>query len=126
MSEEFNDEADLDLDNMKNPSRFHIKKGSFILVHYASEKNANSKSFFVGVALEDPTEDNTVEVKFMKCLPTSVGNQRYAFVYPEEVDTDRIDIDNIELLLPKPMAAGGTSRAANRFIFMNVDLSSYF
>lgn len=97
--------------------------GKHVLVRY--RLNGTSK-FFVGYI--EAKVDELYEVSFMKKQTVSfmkIGLP-YSFLFPEKKDVDWIDEDDIVRVLPSPMNAGGSSRAANTFTFPNVDFAPYF
>ena len=75
-----------------------------------------TKKCFVGCIERQNAEEETVDVKFLK----KIGTGR--FTYPEKLDTDTIDLEDIEQILPNPTSVGGTKRASKQFMF-GVDIN---
>ena len=50
-------------------------------------------------------------MRFFKRQPSK--HDRSIFIFPDTVDSDEVDIDDIVMLLPPPIPRGGTKRAAN-------------
>jgi hypothetical protein len=104
------------------PSCDNLKEGTHVVVRYEAGKK--SFKYFAGVILSETSEQGTLQVKFMKCVKGKT--HQIAFIYPEVDDIDIIDLGDVVTLLPEPGQCGGTSRAAKRLYFPEMDLSMYF
>ncbi|ELU12214.1 hypothetical protein CAPTEDRAFT_213751 [Capitella teleta] len=89
------------------------------------EKMKRDKSF-VGVLVHGITDEGTIQVKFMKQVPRKDSMQQLAFVFPEVVDNNEVDLGDVVSILPTPVPSCGTSRAAHRFLFQGFDFKPYF
>jgi len=107
-------------DDETEPRKENLKKDKYVLVKYATKKSVRH---FVGLIIDQVSEENTVEVKFLVRQPTRQNVS--SFVFPENDDIDEVDIDNIIAILTDPMSAGGTKRSAKHLIFHGIDFHGY-
>lgn len=119
-NDDIRDDISDDVNEFVIPSEDNLKDGTHVLVQYLSKK---SVTHYAGVAVGGLTELGTLNVKFLRRLPSRDGS--HAFVFPEEEDTDEVDSGDIVMLLPQPVPSGGTTRAAKRLVFSGVDFSPY-
>ena len=114
---ELESDSDDDLVEFEIPSRENLTDGTYVLVQYASKKRV---THFAGVTLGSLTEDGTLQVQFLKRQ-----GDGHAFVFPDKLDSDQVDLGDIVTLLPEPVSSGGTDRAVKRLMFPGVDFSVY-
>lgn len=113
------DTSDDDLeDNQEDPDLSDVTINSFVLVKYASG-DGHVDHYYAGQVVALPNETQ-VKTKFLRC--NTKGNATFRF--PEKEDIATHDKDEIVLILPTPVATGGTSRCANCLKFL-IDLSCY-
>jgi len=98
----------------------NIKQGTHVVVRYEKK---TAVVHYVGVVIADVSEDDTVEVKKLKRQPSK--HERSIFIFPDPVDIDEVEIDDIVMLLPPPIRSGGTKRAAKTYVFRGVNLDAY-
>ncbi|ELU02550.1 hypothetical protein CAPTEDRAFT_196729 [Capitella teleta] len=115
LAEAGRDLAKLDVTNMT--------EGTNVLVRYTVKKRDKS---FVSVLVHGITDEGTIQVKFMKQVPRKDSMQQLAFVFPEVVDNNEVDLGDVVSILPTPVPSCGTSRAAHRFLFQGFDFKPYF
>ena len=87
--------------------KVNIKQGLHVL-----DRNGKKTLLvhYVGVAIANISEDDTVEVRFFKRQPSK--HDTSIFFFPDTVDSDEVDIDDIVMLLPPLIPSGGTKIAA--------------
>ena len=110
------------------PCDENLTADTYVLVKYTTKSTV---SYYVGkiqASLPDKdlidSDENGIDVKFMKRVPSK--SQSYSFIWPDNEDVDTVDKDDIEIVLPNPQIVGGTKRMAHRFVFNEVDFTPYF
>ena len=80
-------------------------------------KKKQTKKYFVEKIEAIHTDDNTLDIIFMKRKPTKTNS--YLFFFPETIEEDagNVYIDDVEYLLPKSTNNVGTSRTGSFFCF---------
>ena len=98
-----------------------IKVEDFVIVCY---KTSNKSSHFAGkvVSIDLNGESNCFEINFLTKMPSK--NRLFKFVFPQREDTDFVGMEDIVLVLSKPVF-GSTKRTSEMLLFED-DLSEYF
>ena len=95
-------ESDIE-DSFKKPSKEKVKDGDFVLLKYCSKRTV---SHFVGVALQEPNEEDLLEVEYLVRKQTKTKSAMS--VFREKDDIDEIDFMDIILKMSKPITASDT------------------
>lgn len=85
----------------------NVDVGQYCVVEFVSKK---SKALYVGKVIAKEENEDAITVEFYR----RSGN---LWVKPPQLDVSEVDMEQIKMLLPEPLAAGGTSRSKHALNF---------